>query len=97
MVPNSLLRLLDRGQQESWVGGGLSTFLQRARRCPGPCKRLRAPRMAGRMRAESEGRWRVGGPFSCVLLIATLSPACAELQVVLRATVLILPRKTFQN
>lgn len=38
-----------------------------------------------------------GGPFSCVLLTATLSPACAELQVVLRATVLILPRKTFQN
>ena len=29
MVPNSLLRLLDRGQQESRVGGGgLSTFLQ---------------------------------------------------------------------
>ena len=40
---------------------------------------------------------RGGGPFSCVLLTATLSPACAELQVVLRATVLILPRKTFQN
>ena len=34
MVPDSLLRLLDRGHQESWVGGGLSTFLQRARRCP---------------------------------------------------------------
>ena len=40
---------------------------------------------------------RAGGPFSCVLLTATLSPACAELQAALRATVLILPRKTFQN
>ena len=28
MGPNSLLRLLDRGQRESWVGRGLSTFLQ---------------------------------------------------------------------
>ena len=28
MVPKSLLRLLDRGQQESQVGRGLSTFLQ---------------------------------------------------------------------
>lgn len=78
---------------ESGVGL-LSTFLQRARSALGPCRGLRAPGMAGR---RLEAGLRARGPFSCVLLTATLSPACAELQTALRATVLILPRKTFQR
>ena len=41
---NSLLRLLDRGQWESRVGRGLSTFLQRARCRPGSLQEAQSSR-----------------------------------------------------
>ena len=49
MGPNSLLRLLDRGQRESWVGRGLSTFLPRRRT---------AFQVACRLVPELRGSWQ---------------------------------------